>query len=66
MLPADISEAFRMNRDKGLKYHEIADILDVSVRTVEVRIGKALHMLRAHMKEYFTVITATILLLLHG
>lgn len=66
MLPADISEAYRMNRDKGLKYHEIADILDVSVRTVEVRIGKALHLLRAHMKEYFTVITATILLLLQG
>ena len=57
MLPVAISEVFRMNRYKGLKYHEIADILDVSIRTIEVRIGKALHMLRNHLKEYFVFVT---------
>ena len=55
-LPDEISEAFRMNRYKGLKYQEIADILDVSVRTIEVRIGKALNMLRKHLTEYFVII----------
>jgi len=55
-LPAEISEAFRMNRNKGLKYQEIADLAGVSVRTIEVRIGKALHMLRSHLKEYFSLI----------
>ena len=62
-LPVAISETFRMNRYKGLKYREIADILNVSVRTVEVRIGKALHMLRNHLKEYF-VITIGLLILI--
>ena len=62
-LPEEISEVFRMNRNKGLKYHEIADILDVSVRTIEVRIGKALHMLRNHLKEYFVIITSLLNLL---
>jgi RNA polymerase sigma-70 factor (family 1) len=61
-LPEEISEAFRMNRQKGLKYHEIADISGVSVRTIEVRIGKALHMLRDCLKEYFTVIVSLICL----
>lgn len=55
-LPKDISEVFKMSRNKGLKYHEIADILNVSVRTIEVRIGKALAMLRNHLKEYFVII----------
>jgi RNA polymerase sigma-70 factor (ECF subfamily) len=55
-LPEDVSETFRLNRNKGLKYHEIADLLGVSVRTIEVRMGKALHMLRTHLKEYFIIV----------
>jgi RNA polymerase sigma-70 factor (ECF subfamily) len=56
LLPDPISEAFRLNRQEGLKYAEIAEISGVSVRTVEVRIGKALHLLRRYLKDYFTVI----------
>lgn len=56
MLPEPVSETFRMNRYKGLKYHEIADIFGVSVRTIEVRIGKALHLLRNCLKDYFIFI----------
>lgn len=52
LLPDQISETFRMNREKGLKYNEIAEILGVSVRTVEVRIGRALSLLRSHLKDY--------------
>jgi RNA polymerase sigma-70 factor (ECF subfamily) len=55
-LPEEVAEVFRMSRNKGLKYHEIADILRVSVRTVEVRIGKALHLLRDNLKEYLVFI----------
>lgn len=51
-LPDQISEVYFMNRYQGLKYKEIADILNVSVRTVEVRIGKALSLLRKYLKEY--------------
>jgi RNA polymerase sigma-70 factor (ECF subfamily) len=56
LLPDPISEAFRLNRQKGLKYAEIAEISGVSVRTIEVRIGKALHLLRRYLKDYFVVI----------
>ena len=55
-LPDEISGAFRMNRYKGLKYREIADIMGVSVRTIEVRIGRALHILRIQLKDYFIII----------
>lgn len=63
-LPDEISDAFRMNRFKGLKYFEIAEILDVSVRTVEVRIGRALNMLRIHLKDYILIIVFLYLLFL--
>ena len=53
-IPAEYSEAFCMNRDQGLKYSEIAEKLNVSVRTVEVRIGKALHLLREYLHEYLS------------
>ncbi len=53
LLPDPVSETFRLNRQKGLKYSEIAEISGVSVRTVEVRIGKALHLLRRYLKDYF-------------
>lgn len=64
LLPEQVSEAFRMNRNKGLKYHEIADILGVSVRTIEVRIGKALHLLRHYLKDYFVVILLSLALII--
>jgi len=51
-LPAACREAFEMNRLEGLKYREIAERLNVSERTVEVRIGKALSLLRDHLKEF--------------
>lgn len=52
LIPDDYKEAFQMNRDEGLKYQEIAEKLNVSVRTIEVRISKALHLLREQLKDY--------------
>ncbi len=52
-LPEEIAETFRMNRYKGMKYREIAELFGISERTVEARIGKALHMLRLYLKDYF-------------
>ena len=51
-LPENIAETYKMSRHDGLKYQEIADKLDVSVRTVEVRISKALEALRKSFIEF--------------
>ncbi len=52
LIPPDCSQAFLMNREEGLKYKQIAKKLNVSVRTIEVRISKALHFLRENLKDY--------------
>lgn len=54
-LPAPYREAFEMNRFEGLKYREIAVRLNVSERTVEVRVGKALEMLRKLLKDFYQI-----------
>jgi RNA polymerase sigma-70 factor (ECF subfamily) len=51
-LPGTYREAFELNRFEGLKYREIADRLEVSERTVEVRISKAIELLKKYMKEF--------------
>jgi len=51
-LPDKFKEAFEMSRFEGLKYEEIAVKLNVSLRTVEVRISKALDLLRKSLVDF--------------
>lgn len=51
-LPPRCREIFELSRFEGLKYREIADVLEISPKTVEVQMGKALKELRKHLKAY--------------
>ena len=51
-LPDKCREIFILNRFEGLKYHEIADKLGISVKTVEAQMSKALKILRAKLEKY--------------
>ncbi len=55
-LPPTIAETFRMSRIEYLNYHEIANKLNVSIRTVEVRVSKALSFLREELKDYLITV----------
>ena len=51
-LPEKRQEIFRLSREEGLKYREIADRLNISVKTVEVQMGLAIKTLREKLKKY--------------
>ena len=51
-LPGKVKETFELSRFEGFKYQEIADKLNVSVRTIEVRISKALELLRESLIDF--------------
>ena len=51
-LPPRCQEVFRLSRFEELSYKEIAAKLDISIKTVENQMGKALKMLRLAMKDY--------------
>jgi RNA polymerase sigma-70 factor (ECF subfamily) len=55
-LPEDIRKVFIMNRFEDLKYKEIAEQLNISTKTVEARISKALKILRKELKDYLYII----------
>lgn len=55
-VPEQYREAFEMNRFEGLKYREIAMKLNVSERTVEVRVSKTLEILRKQLKDFFMLL----------
>lgn len=50
--PGRTKTIFKMNRFEGFKYHEIAEKLSISIKTVEANMGKALKTLRLNLREY--------------
>ena len=54
-LPENAREVFQLSRDRGLKYSEIAVVLDISVKTVEKRMGQALAELRDRLAQWMPV-----------
>ncbi|XOV94755.1 MAG: RNA polymerase sigma-70 factor [Bacteroidota bacterium] len=51
-LPPKCQEIFKLSRFEGLKYQEIASHLNISIKTVEVQMGKALRVLREKFKDH--------------
>lgn len=51
-LPEKCRTVFQMSRFEELKYHEIAAKMDISVKTVENHMGKALKLLRLKLVDY--------------
>ena len=55
-LPDDLQVVFEMNRFQDMRYKDIALKLDLSEKTVEARMSKALKFLRTELKDYLPVI----------
>ena len=51
-LPNRCRQIFELSRVDGLKYAEIATKLGISVKTVEVQMGKALRILRERLRPW--------------
>ncbi|MAT54120.1 MAG: RNA polymerase sigma-70 factor [Saprospirales bacterium] len=51
-LPPRCQEVFVLSRYEQLSYQEIADKLNISIKTVENQMGKALRLMRERMRGY--------------
>jgi len=56
LLPDRCREVFELSRFEQLKYAQIAQKLDISIKTVEAQMSKALRILRDHLKEFLAVL----------
>jgi RNA polymerase sigma-70 factor (ECF subfamily) len=61
-LPTERKKIFIMSRHDDLKYKEIAEKLNISVKTVENQMGKALSTLRTELAEYLPAVIIAIIL----
>jgi len=57
-LPDQCGLVFKLSRFEELKYSEIAEQLQISVKTVENHMGKALRIMREELKDYLPLIVA--------
>jgi RNA polymerase sigma-70 factor (ECF subfamily) len=61
-MPQKTRQIFILNRFNGLSYHEIAQKMDVSQKTIEFHISKALRTLRFELKDFIYLL---LFILLH-
>lgn len=54
-LPEKCREVFQLNRFQDMKYQQIADFLQISVKTVEAQMSKALKHMREKLVDYIAV-----------
>lgn len=55
-LPEQCLTVFQLSRFEDMKYREIADKLQISVKTVENHMGKALKILRTQLVDFLTLL----------
>lgn len=56
-LPDDYRRVFELNRFEGKSYGEIAESMDISIRTVERYKNKAIDILKKDLKDYLPLFT---------
>jgi RNA polymerase sigma-70 factor (ECF subfamily) len=56
LLPEKCREIFELSRVEELKYAAIAERLNISVKTVEGQMSKALRILRQHLSEFLALL----------
>ena len=55
-LPEKCREVFELSRIEGLKYGQIAEKLNISQKTVEAQMSRALAVMREHLSEFLALI----------
>ena len=55
-LPAQCRKVFQLSRFENLSYAEIADQLNISVKTIENHMGKALRIMRTKLTEFLALL----------
>jgi RNA polymerase sigma-70 factor, ECF subfamily len=63
-LPEQCRLVFKLSRFEEMRYQEIADQLNISVKTVENQMGKALKMMRTQLQEFLPTLLIILNILL--
>ena len=56
LIPEKCREIFRLSREEEMTYGDIAKHLEISIKTVEGQMSKALKILRNHLSEFMSIV----------
>jgi RNA polymerase sigma-70 factor (ECF subfamily) len=65
-LPVQCRKIFELSRFDGYKYQEIAEKLNISIKTVETQMSRALFKIRTQLKDHLISFTFVIVLAARG
>jgi len=54
-VPEECAEVFKKSRFEALKYEEIAEMMGISVRTVEERVSRTVRLLRLQLRDFIAL-----------
>lgn len=57
-LPERAREVYKLHRKDGLTYREIAEVMEISPKTVESQMSRALNILRSRLSRYLPLLAA--------
>ncbi len=60
-LPEKCRKIFLLSRQEGKKYKDIAEELNISVKTVETQMSRALKVFREELKDYLSIVLFAII-----
>jgi RNA polymerase sigma-70 factor (ECF subfamily) len=54
LLPDRCQQIFRLSRTEELSYREIAELMNISISTVDNQVNTAIKKIKTHVKQYYT------------
>lgn len=63
LLPDRCQQIFRLSRNEELSYREIADLMNISISTVDNQINIALKKIKTHVRQYYPELYLSLLII---
>ncbi len=63
LLPERCQQIFRLSRSEELSYREIADVMNISISTVDNQVNTALKKIKTHVHRYYPEMYVTVFVL---
>ena len=66
LLPDRCKQIFKLSRTEELSYREIAELMNISISTIDNQVHTAIKKIKTHVKRFYPELYSTMLIFLYG